>query len=660
MSNNNPLRKIVPLFRIVHLYTKVSPGAVHSEVEKPRKLYSVWLARSERHFPDWLIVDRDGHVSPAKLELCLSLLTDTPENTAVLEELKKVVGSQVFRVGQEWGCEVKQDDIGRYIDSTAYFATGILVTPIARLKEVESLKPIDWPKFVDELVGFKTDEKDPALRLVHRAHLFRGISPLINPHSMEVTNGGTTKSTFYDMVGENLGKATASAFLGFAKSPKEVFPGVLDGSELPTGIDQIESQSAPQIMRFMFNALERGWDYVIGGATKFRVQTSSIIALLANTYAEASNPEKSFAALLDHISFNPAIGRRFAIILYGSQFKKVTKKPHPTTIEEWHQAVALFRAVEEFAWDRIQTLVHSKPVWDWLNQPIEGYAGALEGLMEHVQDDTVRTFVEEHGSGAHSRIRGAALYAAMADHLKDIALDKSDPTQMLEDAEGYLKSYVELNLNSIGVLSKEYAKEMAAQRSTLFSGLSDYLKEIISAVELWRRSKPAEQMILLQLIPYEPKNKEAYPTLKECIRPLNRLKNPAQTLDLIVKHFGIDIVKDDVGSWKVILRDSEPINEIVPLGTYGQIGQIGQIGQTDAKGDTPSGNLDPAGSLQQEVPVTQGVRMSETSETTVNQKPPIASSEASGSEGKHFCKTDSLSKGDGSTSTGGGAEVRQP
>ena len=62
----------------------------------------------------------------------------------------------------------------------------------------------------------------------------------INPHSLQFTSGGTGKTEFYRRLGHQYDKVTINNFLGFAKSPEEIYPGTVDGTELPIGIDQIE------------------------------------------------------------------------------------------------------------------------------------------------------------------------------------------------------------------------------------------------------------------------------------------------------------------------------------------------------------------------------------------------------------------------------------
>ena len=211
---------------------------------------------------------------------------------------------------------------------------------------------------MDDITSFKV-EKDPALRSVHKSHLLKGLEMSINPHSIQATNAGTGKSMFYIMVGVNIGRATPSSFLGFAKSPDEIYPGPLHNNDLPTNIDQIESQYAVQIIRFLFNILEIGRDVVRSGAVDFEVKTNAIFNFSANPIGYSKNPAKSFANLLSHLTLNPAIGRRIALILYGTDFKVITNKPSQNDLSEWREKIELFRAVEEYCSTTLNEIIHN-------------------------------------------------------------------------------------------------------------------------------------------------------------------------------------------------------------------------------------------------------------------------------------------------------------
>lgn len=562
----SPLRNLIHAYQVSHLYTKVEPSTTGTEIELPVRKWSAYLMTAKRHYPSWIVIDFDSKVRESKLDYCLVPL-DVEKVKEVHAELKRAHEKDLFSIGRDWGCEISTGSKGtEWIEESEYLKKGVYAAPVTRLRDPAYLAEVNWPSFVDSVIAFGTSEKDPRIKLVQKAHLPFGLDISIAPHGVIVTNGGVSKTTFYQIAGENFGKVTAGSFLGFAKSPTEVFPGTINGTTGPIGIDQIADQSAAQIMRFMFNAFERGWDYVSSGAVKFKVETSSTFALLSNTYAvTGAQSSKTFANMLDHISENASIGRRIGLFLYGSDFRRITKKMSKTDEATWKEKVDEYRAVEEFAWERIQGVIHSKNVWDWINSPIDGYEASVDGILASVDDETVQDFLQEHGRGGQTRIRGAAIYAAVVDNLKAIALDRFDESAFLEDAGELLGQFVNNNIESVGKLCAEWQTQVSAQRSMAFKVLPDYMQEIVSAIELWKQRNPSDVTFTLGIIPYVPK-KASYRTLNECARKLNGKQDSSGLLHSVKQHFGMDLIRQTEGKWKVMLTVKERITEITPLG----------------------------------------------------------------------------------------------
>jgi hypothetical protein len=556
------LRKSISFYNISHLWTKVKGPISGSEISEPEKQFSLWLGKVQRNYPDLIIYDTNGHINEAKLEHCLFPL----ELETIGEILRWVPDREygkIVNIAASWGYRLKEKE---ELKAERLAQLNIFTRPIDRLENVESLRNFDWQKFIDSCVAYKTQEKDPTLKLVHKPALLRGLDIHVNPHGIECTNGGVGKSGFYDAVGENPGKVTAGSFLGFAKSPNEVFPGLIEGSESAIGIDQIESQSASQIMRFMFNALERGYDTVFSGSTRIKVSTTSTFRFLANRIGSIRDPGKSFANLIEHLSFNPAIGRRMAVIVYGD-YNKIRKKPKPEEIQEWKERIREFRAVEDYCFPSIQRILHDDVVWRWINSSIPDYEKKVSDTLNlsNLDDDSLRTFLEEHAAGAQARIRGAAVYSALVDSMKDIALDQFDQISFLEDAETYLQEFVEVNLSSIVKICSGWAKEKENQAEIFFNAQADYMQEILSAIEQEKLKHPKITSFLLSTIPYKPKN-ESYKTLNEAVRKLNKRKDPASTLEHIKRYFMFDFVKKDK-DWQITILDSKSNPSVKVLGT---------------------------------------------------------------------------------------------
>lgn len=559
-----PLREIFNFWTLYPVYANVRSVYEHAsgEVHGVEVRWRLWAGVLERGQPPYLIYDTNGFVNEARRQLSLTAIKEPDEIDKILRELPGRVKYKLKDWAHGWGWRPQKQDSEP--DAEVLAQLGFFTKPVPRLKTPEILESMDWKGFVEELVAYKTDQKDRRLRLAHKAHLLCGLDMRVNPHSLQVTNSGTGKSTFYQIMGRNFGKVTAKSFLGFAKSPEEIYPGVINYSEEPIGIDQIESQSASQVFRFMFNAMEAGEDRVSSGSTDFLVKTRSIFAILANPMKYASSPAKSFQAFIEHISENPAFGRRIGLIIYGNNFGRISHKPAEPELKEWKEKAGIFRAVEAYAWKELNHLINDPRIRQWLHQDLKGYVEAVEKAVENIQDDVITDFLIEHAHGAQVRIRGAALYVAMAEMLDKIALKKYTIQEVLELAEEYLPQFVELNLESISRINQAYAEEQTIFAKTVFESSPSYLKEIISAIELWRREKGEEEFLLSQ-IPYKPSD-PTYKHFSKCINKLNNRKNIDSLLETFQRHYRFSLIQIDRREWRVRLLDKNPINYIEPIG----------------------------------------------------------------------------------------------
>jgi hypothetical protein len=543
-----PIRKPVGLFNLTHLFTKMKKLSSDPDIEQPKPEWTLWRAKPARNQPPFVIYDTDGLVSEATQTLWVERL-NRDQVDGLLAILPPKTVRQIGEILTLW------------LDDREIF-----FKPVPPLRSPDFLSSVNWRDSVEnELLAYETDEKDPRLKLVHKATCLRGIAPYINPHSLQVTNGGTGKSEFYRICGECIGKATARSFLGFAKSPDEIFPGIIDGVDLPVGIDQIESQSASEIARFLFNALESGEDTVSSGAAKFKVKTSAIFNFLANPMGHSSrtDPTRSFHAFIEHLSFNQALGRRIGIICYGNDFKMIRKKPNQESIKEWKQVWVFFRAIEEYCRPKLEKTISLPEIKKWLNEPLTSYEDQVRKAVGSLPDEVVQVFLTEHGGGAWTRIRAAALFATFVDMMDKIALDKYSTDEILDRANDLLSDYVNLNLESIGKISATWSEEKATFAKYLFNNYPGYAKDILSAIELWRRTNPQPPEILLNQIPYTP---TSYPHFSQCISKLSKRREPAKLVDEFKRYFDIDLSRRPEG-WFVRLLNMDKHSEIKPLGS---------------------------------------------------------------------------------------------
>jgi Holliday junction resolvasome RuvABC ATP-dependent DNA helicase subunit len=135
----------------------------------------------------------------------------------------------------------------------------ILMTPIPRLrnpKTIANMTKEQWQEFIESIIS-PGAEKDHRLKLIYKSHLLRGRNQRYNPHTLLITNPGTGKTTFYDVVGQTIDKTSKSRLIGFSDA-QNARPGLIDNLNVVLCIEQIESQSAPEILAFLLSFMEKG------------------------------------------------------------------------------------------------------------------------------------------------------------------------------------------------------------------------------------------------------------------------------------------------------------------------------------------------------------------------------------------------------------------
>jgi len=541
-KNDSPVRRVHSFYSVRVLYAKPKPPIIVNG--EPLDFPIEWRllkVKPKLYGPSIFVWERDGLLTPGRPEAALSLV-DAEDLAKILTALPQSRMEEIKRsLAEEWGVPLgKREDLASHIKDK-FFQT------VPRLRDPGILQRMDWRAYVEGLVCPKPG-KDPILKAVHRAKISIPLAMKYAPHSIEVTNSGTGKSLFYDCAGILIAKATRRAVLGFAKSPNEVFPGTLHGTQLPTAFDQIESQDSYELAKYMFQLMETGRSLVDAGAFRFPVETGSSIAYLGNPLSKTEKAMEGFRALMEHISANPAIGRRFGIILFSTSLKPITGSEKMSLREEesWKESFTLFRAVEEYAKPRLQALIADAKVVEWLHKPIDGYRDAILKATEALEDPTMRLFFEAHAEAEH-RVRGAALHTSVASLLDSIALGRASIAEILEEAEENLSLYVDINLQSIANLARLWDRLREENARAFFGSLSDYMQEIVSAVLHYRRANPSALTVDLASIPYEPENREAYPYFSKCIDNLKRRKRLEGLNEQLKDYFGFQLGKDAPG-----------------------------------------------------------------------------------------------------------------
>ena len=561
-----PLRNVLQFFSSpIPFYVKAKPPVVvNGELVSFETEWKLFKARLQQNAPSILIWDRDGYL-PGKQEAALHLV-EKEDLAHILQSLpEKKIRELEKLLRDEWGIQKSEEDES-ILDVLS--SKPLVFQPVPRLRDPSILEKMDWKSYVESLVCPKPG-KDPKLITVHRAKLIKPLAMHYAPHSLEIANSNTGKTRFYDTAGIKIDKATRKAVLGFAKSPTEVYPGTINGTELPTAFDQIESQDSYELAKYMLDILETGRALVDAGGVRFVVETKSSFAYLGNPVAKDAKVVEGFKVLLNHICANPAMGRRFGIILFSTKLKTIRGKDKMTLqeLEEWKRSFILFRAVEEYAEPKLRKIIRDPKVAEWLHQPIPGYRETIYNATQELDDYNLAAFFESHAEAEH-RVRGAALHAAVTNLLDKIVLDKITVDEILEEAEDLLSEYVDINLQSIVDLCSMWDKLRTDQAKAYFENLSDYMKEIVSACIHYKKNNPEAVSVKLSEIPYEPENKKAYPYFSKCIDLLQRRKKISSLNEALENFYGFHLVKTDGDIIVEYFENPKPPDDLPLIGNF--------------------------------------------------------------------------------------------
>jgi len=552
----------VRFFNVGHLYTRQHP--IHSSrLQSIEAVWSIYTAQKENTYPPILIFDKDRRITPQERELCLTVIDEETPLREYVAGLSPAAWKAMRKALQDNGVILTNgdgDEEPEPLEKTLA-RSHLCYEPITRIRNIYEIESLDWAKFVEKLISWDAEEKDPRLCLAHKAQLLQGIEQRLNAHALIVTNAGTGKSIHYSINGVLIDKATRNAFLGFAKSPTEVYKGTVDGESLPMGIDQIEVGNWG-LLDYMFNVMEYGEALVSSGAAKFLIESLAPFAFMANPLTDRINVEKGFGIILDHLTNNPAIGRRFGVLIYGTDYKVLTNRSTPDSLDAWRHQCIFFRAIEEAAAPELERIMRSKEVWDWINIEIHGYQTRMAQISQGCNDDTIRVFFTEHGKAGQSRVRAAALQVSLVDHLKEIALGRADIAAILDHAEEVLPGFTRLNLESALNISQNVGDEKRFYAEHWLETSPEYLKEIVYAVEYARRSGVLGDMFdlgkLVDDLNYKPSSR-GYTHISVCVsKLLGRKRGIVEFNQRCRENFGFSF-KPEGNQLQVLLENRKPI-----------------------------------------------------------------------------------------------------
>lgn len=558
------LNHIQRFFQIRHIYTRTEycthEGGNFKGIEP---IYTIYEAKQEAEYPGIIIIDTTHLITPSEDQISLNFYQSRDELAQYIQFISPIAKNELEKILAENGFYVPSGKEREGWDLSAeLYKSKLCFKPVKKLRNPDYVTTMDWGFFIERIIRWDSEEKDPRLNLIHKTQLLKGIEPRANAHTLICLNAGTGKSIHFKIHGINYDKVTKNAFLGFAKSPKEIFKGTVDGTELPIGIDQIEVGNWG-IMDFMFNIMEYGESRVSSGGVDFPIKSKSPISLIANPLGNSLDPERGFSSILGHLTNNPAIGRRFSVIAYSQDYNIITTKSTQQSMDAWQECSVFFRAVEEYVKEELIKLYQSPKLWEWLNVEIPGYKENIFEIVGDSNDETIKTFLLEHANAGQSRVRSAAFSASLVDHLKDILMVQYNTEnivtidEIIQHAEEtILPDLIRINIESANNIVQTILDEKKLLVNAYLKAQPDYLREIIYAVEYAKQNGIADQVFMLSTIDYTPET-STYQNMRQCMRKLlQRKKGVSEFNANTLNYFGFVFEPYGENDIKISITDS--------------------------------------------------------------------------------------------------------
>jgi hypothetical protein len=552
-------RKPTTLQYITPIYSKPKNSVSKDGETIFGKAWTLYEARPNiPGLPAILIIDKNGFINSGR-------------NTYPLQQCEP---QDLFSSSDEWDSlppnvivKIKKL-LGNYSTTPKHFdwpmLLKVLYKPTLRLTNPEVLNKIDWIKFVEREVLAYQAEKDPKLQLVFKATLLRGIEMQFCPHGFLSTGSGTGKSYAYEKAGIRRDKVTAISLVGTI-SQNSITEGLVQHQTLPICIEQLESQSAQQILGYMLTFMEMGTARISTAYGNNVIEGQCTFVVTSNPTGYVLNKIDTFRSLINTLGSNYiALGRRIGLLIYGGEgaYQKVKSLGILDEVE-WNYRFEFFRAVEEYVFSLIQKLFKEGRVRTWLETPIQNYEVNVNTLSMQIDDKLIREFLSVHGSGSYKHIRGGALNCAVIDSLPEFVklrqanleeIPSSLVDQLLQKADDYTDKLVNINLESIANISKTLESDEQLQ-TMLFELFPKYLKAIVLAVKKYKESNSSvgKEISLSSLENFYDHDQYSYWSNVECNLAKSNIDLHNSNLD---KYFGFKIVQKADKLWSITFTDA--------------------------------------------------------------------------------------------------------
>jgi len=465
-------------------------GAVYSE-----PTWRLYQARPEFKAIDDIVFDEHGFVNPKRAD-------DFSVGDVSEEDIKKIAHETPPKYRKDierilFGRIDKPEEYDNKPQTLEFWLnkSNAVRKAVGRIVDPHCITKIDWVEFIDSLVAWKC-KKDERVKLFLKKDLLRGIEPRLNPVSICGKPPQTGMGEFYLQHCLHLGsKVHKKSLLGYALSPDEIYPGVIDGQDLTACVEQIESSDYKDIFGHLYTIAVQGKDYVSSGAVRFPIQSLSPLTFLFNIQEKQSSevnekysPEKDFFYNINQIASNtPAFLQRVSNILYEPDL--VRAMPETKDFEEWTERGRFFRGIEEIAMPNLRKWFKDDRIWKWAIEPVDGYSSRIKDIATSLENKSLQYALLEHGKPPHPKLKGSALRTVFAENLDEVLLSNGFDVQtdIISPSEEYLAEFVEQNFSSLGKVTETWDEQKElGQRNIFDKKFSLYIQLLVSAINMGR------------------------------------------------------------------------------------------------------------------------------------------------------------------------------
>jgi len=533
-------------FSISLWYVHTTPCVDEDETTFFKQDYSLYEARVYQASNPILLYDSNGIINSGTNEYPIRPFSDNFEEFVTwYDHLSLEEKKALERLFKAWGYHVDKE---KKINMLRLLI-GRMFVPLPRLKNPDLIDELNWKEFVEELISYGKIEKDERIKLILKMLLMRGIYMRYEPHTLLATNPHTGKTEFLEKVGKRLDKVRKDSLIGYAKNKDEIYPGPINNQRYTFTIEQIESQSSPEVIGFLLTFLETGRINWSLGGIDFEVKGVFPLVITANPTGYSTDRIGTFRSLIDHLGSNLlAMGRRFGIIVYGDSYKQIP--PSKYDEQEWKKYHELYKALEEYAYPSLKEIYNHEKIKTWLNKAIPYYYDTILTLIDKIYDSEVRDFIRTHSENSYRHLRGGALKCALVDHLPELIfsqqLKENIPealvNKIIEDSENYLKQLIAINVESVGNMTQLLESEQQVSK-IIYQSLPNYIKEIILTVKNYKKITrkedipPSINLTNLGSV----MTKKYYSYISEVIKMLDRIHDISKYGNYLDKYFGFTI-----------------------------------------------------------------------------------------------------------------------